>query len=133
MAKMMDVVKTIVAGCIVERSGCRIIQKGDSSRVRAAKKQCSTIGRKLTNHRTMQRSLYFLMAANFKPKDFFLTLTFDDFHLPRSRSEAMAAVQDYVRQLRKYRGFKGQDVRYIYCIESKHGVGRYHIHMVLNE
>lgn len=53
MTKKMDVVKTIVAGCIVEHYGFRIIQKGDSPQVRAAKKQCSTIGRKLTNHRTM--------------------------------------------------------------------------------
>ena len=132
MAKLMDVVKTIVAGCIVEHSGCRIIQRGDSPQVRAAKKQASDIGRKLTNHRTMQRTLYFLMGANFKPTDFFLTLTFDDLHLPRNRAEAMEAVQRYVRLLRKYRALQGQDVRYIYCIESKHGVGRYHIHMVLN-
>lgn len=132
MAKMMNVVKTVVAGCIVEYYGFRIVQKGDSPQVRASKKQCSTIGRKLTNHRTMQRSLYFLMAANFKPTDFFLTLTFDELHLPMNRAEAMAAVQRYFKLLRKYRGLKGQAVRYIYCIESKHGIGRYHIHMVLN-
>lgn len=37
MVNMVDVVKTIVAGCIVEYWGCRIIQKGDSPQVRAAK------------------------------------------------------------------------------------------------
>lgn len=70
------------------------------------KKQASDIGRKLTNHRTMQRTLYFLMAANFKPTDFFLTLTFDDLHLPKKRAEAMAAVQSYVKLLRKYRALQ---------------------------
>ena len=132
MAKMMDVVKTIEAGCIVERSGYRIIQRGDSPQAREAKKKCSTIGRKLTNHKTMRRSLRLLMAANFKLTDFFLTLTFDNAHLPRRRAEAMEAVQSYVRLLRKYRGLHGLDVRYIYCIENKHGDGRYHIHMILN-
>lgn len=132
MPKMIDVVKTVVAGCVVEHSGYRIIQKGDSPQARAAKKKCSTLGRKLTNHRTMQKSLYLLMAANFKLTDFFLTLTFDDAHLPRRRAEAMAAVQSYVRLLRKYRALTGTDVLYIYCIENKHGAGRYHVHMVLN-
>ncbi len=132
MAKMMNIVKTIVAGCIVEYSGFRIIQKGDGPQVRAAKKQCSTMGRKLTNHRTMQHSLYLLMATNFKPTDFFLTLTFDDVHLPQKRAGAMAAVQSYIKLLRKYRALRGQGVRYIYCIENKHGSGRYHVHMVLN-
>ena len=132
MAKMMDVVKTIEAGCIVERSGYRIIQRGDSPQAREAKKKCSTIGRKLTNHKTRRRSLRFLMAANFKLTDFFLTLTFDNAHLPRRRAEAMEAVQSYVRLLRKYRALRGQDTRYIYCIENKHGDGRYHIHMILN-
>lgn len=72
------------------------------------------------------------MATNFKPTDFFLTLTFDDVHLPQKRAGAMAAVQRFIKLLRKYRALQDQDVRYIYCIENKHGSGRYHVHMVLN-
>lgn len=132
MAKFMDVVKVISAGCITEMSGCRIIQKSDSAQARAAKKECSTLSRKLTNHRTMQRALYFLMAANFKLTDLFLTLTFDDANLPRTRKEAMKAVEKFVKLLRKHRATRGQELLYIYCIESKHGEGRYHIHMIVN-
>ena len=132
MAKMMDAVKEIHAGCITEISGCRIIQKGDSAPARAAKKECSTLGRKLTNHRTMQRTLYFLMAANFKLTDLFLTMTFDDPHLPRTRKEVMKAVEKFVKLLRQHRTLRGQDLLYIYSIENKHGDGRYHVHMIVN-
>lgn len=132
MVKFMDAVKVISAGCITEISGCRIIQKGDSPQARAAKKECSSLGRKLTNHRTMQRTLYFLMAANFKLTDLFLTLTFDDTHLPRTRKEAMKAVEKFVKLLRKHRAARGQELLYIYCVENKHGEGRYHIHMIVN-
>lgn len=132
MAKMVDVVKEIHAGCITEISGCRIIQKGDSTPARAAKKECSTIGRKMTNHRTMQRTLYFLMAANFKLTDLFLTLTFDDGHIPRTRKEVMKAVEKFVKLLRQHRTIRGQDLLYIYSIENKHGDGRYHVHMIVN-
>lgn len=132
MAKMIDVVKEIRAGCITEISGCRIVQKGDSAPARAAKKECSTLGRKLTNHRTMQRTLYFLMAANFKLTDLFLTLTFDDTHLPRTRKEVMKAFEKFVKLLRQHRTLQGQELLYIYSIENKHGDGRYHIHMTVN-
>lgn len=132
MAKVMQVMKTIDAGCITERSMYTRIERGDSAQARAAKKECSTQARKVSNHRTLQRSLYFSMAANFDLTDFFLTLTFDDFHLPTKRKEVMRKVNKFVRLLRKHRILRKQDVRYIYCIESKHGDGRYHVHMVLN-
>lgn len=132
LAKMMDVVKVIHAGCITEISGCRIIQKGDSPQVRAEKKKCSTMGRKLTNHRTMQRRFKLLLAANYKLTDFFFTLTFDDDHLPRTRKETMRAFERFVKRLRRSRDLRGQELRYSHCIESKHGIGRYHIHMIVN-
>lgn len=132
MAKLMDAVKIISAGCITEVSGCRIIQKGDSAPARAAKKECSTLGRKLTNHRTMQRRLKLLLATNFKLTDLFLTLTFDDDHLPRTRKEAMNAIEKFVKLLRRHRTLRGQELLYIYCIESKHGAGRHHVHMIVN-
>ena len=80
----------------------------------------------------MQRSLGLLMATNFKLNDFFLTLTFDDEHLPRTRKEAMKAVKEFTRLLKRHRLLRKQDLKYIYCIESKHEAGRYHIHMVMN-
>ena len=132
MAKTMQVIKTIQAGCITERPMYTRIERGDSAQARAAKKECSTQARKLSNHRTLQRSLYFTMATNFKLTDFFLTLTFDDRQLPTRRKEVMQRVDKFVRHLRKHRLLRGQDMRYIYCIESKHGDGRYHVHMVLN-
>lgn len=132
MAKLMNAVKVISAGCITEVSGCRIIQKGDSAPVRAAKKECSTLGRKLTNHRTMQRRFKLLLATNYTLTDLFLTLTFDDDHLPRTRKETMKAFERFVKRLRRSRDLRGQELRYNHCIESKHDTGRYHIHMIVN-
>lgn len=132
MAKTRQVVKTTQAGCITERSMYTRIERGDSDQARAAKKACSTQARKASNHRTLQRSLYFKLAANFKLTDFFLTLTFDDLHMPANRKGVMKRVDRFVRLLRKHRLLRGQDTLYIYCIENKHGDGRYHVHMVLN-
>lgn len=108
------------------------IERGDSVQARAAKKECSTLARKVSNQRTRQRALYFLLAANFKLSDFFLTLTFDDLHLPHTRKGVMKEIDKFIRPLKKHRLLRGQDTRYIYCIEDKHGDGRYHVHMVLN-
>lgn len=132
MARYIDAVKEIIAGNVVFYCGARIPQQGDSAQVRAKKKEASTLGRKLTNHRTMVNRLWLLMAANFELTDFFLTLTFADAYLPRNRKEAMERKKEFIRALKKARSMRGLDVRYLYSVESKHGDGRYHLHMVLN-
>ena len=78
---MAEVIKETRAGPITERVAYTRIERGDSAVARAEKGKCSTLARKKTNHRVMQRSLGLLMATNFKLEDFFLTLTFDNDHL----------------------------------------------------
>ncbi len=129
---MAEVIKETRAGPITERVAYTRIECGDSAVARAEKGKCSTLARKKTNHRVMQRSLGLLMATNFKLEDFFLTLTFDNDHLPRTRRGAMKAVKEFVRLLKRHRLLRKQDLKYIYCIENKHDAGRYHIHMVMN-
>lgn len=44
----------------------------------------------------------------------------------------MKAVERYVKLLRRSRNLRGQELLYIYCIENKHGAGRYHVHLIVN-
>ena len=72
------------------------------------------------------------IAANFGVKDLYATFTYDDAHLPRSRKEANARIQAFWKKLRAARKADGQELRYIYVTEHKHGDGRWHHHVLIN-
>lgn len=59
----------------------------------------------------------------------FWTLTFDEAHLPASRTEAVKAWRAFMRQLRRCRGSPVD--YYVYRIEGLHGDKRWHIHVFL--
>jgi hypothetical protein len=72
------------------------------------------------------------IAANFGPGDLYATLTYDDDHQPTSRQEANRRIQAFWKRLRAARSAKGQELRYIYVSEHKHGDGRWHHHVLIN-
>lgn len=68
-----------------------------------------------------------------KPGSAFLTLTFDNEHLPTSNSLRICTLQDFIRELRrrlKLLGFKGK-LRYFACGEYGERFGRAHYHVAL--
>lgn len=107
-------------------------EAGDSERVRAAKSRATTKARAALNLKQTRQNLEFTMAENFRPSDLFVTLTFDKAHNPKDRKEVIAAFRKFIRALRKHRRARGEDVKYIYTVEGKHGDKRLHIHLVLN-
>lgn len=70
------------------------------------------------------------IAANFGAGDLFVTLTYDDAHLPSNRKDAVKRIQGFWRKLRKVRG--KADLRYLYVTEGKHGGERLHHHVLIN-
>jgi hypothetical protein len=58
----------------------------------------------------------------------FITLTFDDVHLPANRSLDVRVHQDFMRRLRK---FVGRPVRFLMCGEYGSELGRPHYHYLL--
>ena len=124
--------RTIRAGDIVEVLRYTRIEHNDGPISRAEKKKVSTAAKRAANWHALQRKLYLLFAANFLLNHVFVTLTFDAQHQAMTRKEAMKAARRYVRLLRDYCSGLSRDLTYIYCLESKHGAGRWHVHMVVN-
>ena len=106
---------------------------GESAKARAAKNKCSTLARRALNFRAAWQKLRLLLAANFGRGDLWITLGYDDDHLPASRREAKVRMQGFIDKLRAARRRCGEELRYIYNIEElqKDGSRRLHHHMVL--
>ena len=104
----------------------------DSERARADKSRMTTAARQVMNDKTSRNKLEMLMAENFTGRDLFLTLTYRDADLPSKRSAAVKLLRKFLRDLRRHRKARGQELRYIYTTEGKHGAARLHHHLVLN-
>lgn len=129
MAKTLKQVKAGRMVCAVVYTTPTI---GDSPRIRQQKQRASCEAREKLNARTSFQKLERLLAANFDTGDLWVTLTYTDEKLPYSRDRGMQRVQRFVSNLRKERGNRGEDLRYIYVTEGDYPGGRIHHHMVAN-
>ena len=124
--------RIIVAGPLVAEAIYPAPAPRDSDRVRAGKHNLTTAAQARMNLKYAYQKLEFEIAANFDVRDLFVTLTYDDAHLPGSRKEANANLSQFIRWLRADRRQRKQELRYIYVTEHKHGDGRWHHHLLLN-
>ena len=124
--------RIIVAGPLVVEAVYPAPHPRDSRGVRQGKKLLSSQAQQRMNLQYAYQKLELLIAANFGKKDLFVTLTYDDEHLPGNRQEALNRVKAFWKRLRKTRQSQGQELRYIYVTEHKHGEGRWHHHALIN-
>lgn len=124
--------KIIVAGPLVAECVYPMQNPRDSTGVRAGKHAMSSEAQRRMNAKYAYQKLKFEIAANFGVKDLFVTLTYDDIHLPANRAQARKCIQAFWRRLRTARRERGQELRYIYVTEHKHGDGRWHHHALIN-
>lgn len=124
--------KIIVAGPLVVECVYPAPNPRDSVGVRQGKKALSSEAQRRMNLKYAYQKLELLIAANFGARDLYVTLTYDVAHLPRNRAEARKIMQAFWKRLRKARTEKGQELRYIYVTEHKHGDGRWHHHALIN-
>lgn len=124
--------KQIKAGRLV----CAVVyttpSAGDSSKVRAEKQHASNEAREKLNARTSLEKLERVLAANFDSGDLYVTLTYDDKHLPPDRSAAVRRIRSFIPKLREARKARGEGLAYVYVTEGAYPGGRLHHHMVLN-
>lgn len=128
-------IKTVRAGRLV----CAVCYSqaigSDTPAVRQAKSRVSSAARQRLNFRAAWQKLELLLAANFEPSDCFVTLTYDDAHLPPCRSEALGYFKKYAARLRAAYRRAGHELRYVYTTETMpdapDGQGRLHHHMVV--
>lgn len=124
--------KIIVAGPLVVETVYPAPNPRDSLGVRQGKKRLSSEAQQRMNLKYAYQKLELEIAANFGVKDLYATFTYDDAHLPDSRKEANARMQAFWKRLRAALKAQGQELRYIYVTEHKHGDGRWHHHVLLN-
>lgn len=107
----------------------------DDARTRAAKVRTSSPIKQAQNHRSSINRCEMLMATNFDRHDLFITLTYRDEKLPRTREEAVRFCSDFLRCLRLQRAARGIPTRYIKNVEHLRDdgtEGRWHHHIILN-
>ena len=124
--------KTITAGCIVKTILYTAPEPRDGERARAEKSRMTTAAQKAMNDKTARGRLEMLLAANFVGSDLFVTLTYRDADLPEKRAGAVKNVRQFLKELRKHRRARGQELKYIYTTEEKHGAARLHHHLIIN-
>lgn len=128
----MKTKKIVTAGPLVVEA---IYPRGsaqDSPRVRAGKRRLSTEAQKRLNAKHSFQKLELILAANFVPGDFVVTLTYDNEHLPRSRTQAVARLKEFRRRLAARRRAKGAELRMVWNAENVFDQGRWHHHCVIN-
>ena len=124
--------KIIHAGALVIEAVYPRMDRRDSERARAAKRKASTEAQKRMNQIYSWQKLELMLAANFRPGDLVVTLTYDDAHLPESRKASELRLKYFRQQLAAHRLMTGQGLVMIWNTEHKHGDGRWHHHTVIN-
>ena len=97
---------------------------GDSRFIRCSCKQC--IGCRLENSR--QWAVRAVHEARSSSSAYFVTCTFDDYHLPRDKSLSKKFHQTFMKNLRRE---YGSGIRFLGCGEYGELHGRPHYHYIL--
>lgn len=130
----MKYYKTIQAGRL-RRSIVYTAPSRQDRRERSPQCRVSSQAQQRLNLRRSVDKLEALLAANFDAGFWWVTLTYDDEHLPEDRAGARKLLAKYIRKLRIQWRRKGTELRYVYCTQEilDDGSSRLHHHMVLNK
>jgi len=125
---------TLTAGRLVHAVCYTQAMPVDGPRERAKKAQFSSEARKRMNFRCSYEKLQLLTAANFCKRDLFVTLSYDDAHLPASRKAADAEAARFLRRFGDARRRAGEPFKYIRSTQelTDDGGRRLHHHLVIN-
>ena len=133
---------TIDAGAIVYVIESAVKKQQSEKQPRAKKSKPSSESTRLRNKIKSENQLEMMLAVNFPTPESgnFVTLTFDDAHLPKSRKQVLGRLyyflnrKDNPRSLRSVAERAGRPrPRAIFAIESLSSVSqRWHVHMVVD-
>ena len=124
--------KIIVAGNMWMAVQYTAIHGQNQAARRESKMRISTPAREALNFTRSWQKLMLTLAANFRRRDLFVTLTYRDADLPPTRDAADKRLDAFIRALRKERKTNGQELVYVRATEGYHSDGRLHHHLVIN-
>ena len=99
---------------------------------RGKRKKPTTEIQQRLNQRHAEGKLRRLLHTNFTAADLFVTLTFNDTHLPMSVEEAQRLLQNFLRRLKRRYVKLETELKYVYILEKGQENGRLHVHMVVS-
>lgn len=128
--------KTVTAGRLVYAVCYSQPMGSDEPKERAAKSRLSSAARQRINFRHAWQKLELEIATNFGAGDWFVTLTYDDEHLPADREAAIKYMGKFLKRLRAQRKRQSRELLYIYTTEEMpdepDGQKRLHHHLIIN-
>lgn len=142
---MAKAIKHITAGLLhIEVLGN--IPERKPGRRRGSRSNPTSPAMQFYNDKCSWRKLELILATNFTGKDWVLTLTYDDGHLPADKKAAGICLQKFFRKLRTQRRRRDEDLLYVYNVEGFHAAAedeyfggdreledcRLHHHVVIN-
>ena len=128
----MKTMKIISAGPLVKAAIYPRAAGGEAPKVRAAKRKLSSAAQKRMNAKYQREKLEMTLAANFGPRDLWVTFTFRDADLPETEAQVDACVKAFLRNFRQRCGRQRPVV--LWRAEHKHRSGdrfldaRWHVH-----
>jgi len=136
--------KTVTAGRLVFAVCYTQARPCDSPTARAAKSKCSSLARQKLNFRFAWQKLWLVLAANFRRggaygsagnrHDLWVTLGYDDGHLPPNRRAAKDEIKKFWKRMREARRRQGDELKYVYCTHEiqDDGSRRLHHHFIVS-
>lgn len=124
--------KIISAGPLVQAAVYKTARTARGDAQRGRKRNATSDAQRLINARCSWQKLKLLLAANFIRGDIVGCLTFDDAHLPETRTQVDNRLKWFRQKLTAARRARGQELVMFWSIEHRHGEGRWHVHFVAN-
>lgn len=127
----MKTKKIIQAGSLVLEAIYPRGSRWDTPKQRAGKRKLSSAAQQRMNLKHSFQKLELMLAANFRPGDLMLTLTYDDARLPGSRTKAESRLKEFRHELSEIYGARGREFVAVFNTENVFGLGRWHHHIVV--
>lgn len=124
--------KIISAGVLRKEVLYDRVRARDDSRTRAAKRKAQSEAQQRLNAQASWQKLELMLATNFRPGDLVVVLDYAEAWLPYNRDEAAYRLKLFRAAMTRTRKAAGENFVAIWNIETRHGEGRYHHHLVIN-
>lgn len=124
--------KVVVAGSLWMGVQYTAIHQSNQSARREARAQISSPAQESLNAKLSWQKLMMVLAANYRPGDLVVTLSYREEDLPNRREEADKRLSLFIRHLRAHRKKDGAPLVYVRVTEGYHSGGRLHHHLIIN-